>query len=120
MNELIMYWSSKTFYLRKLYASEAVKNHKVSDLPDVVKDAQTETVLKLYDTSSLGMGEISNNSKKSPSFANKGEAAIVIEYVEKLIRKGIKADQIAVITPYNYQVIHEGMKERLYRVSQSK
>ena len=113
MNELIMYWSSKTFYLRKLYASEAVKNHKVSDLPDVVKDAQTETVLKLYDTSFLGMGEISNNSKKCPSFANKGEAAIVIDYVEKLIRKGIKPDQIAVITPYNYRVIHEGKKERL-------
>ena len=106
MNELIMSWSSKTFYFGKLYASEAVKNHKISDLPDVfIKDDQTKTVLKLYDTSSLGMGEISNNSKKSPSFANKGEAAVVINYVEELIRKGMKPDEIAVITPYNYQVI---------------
>ena len=104
MNDLIMSWSSKKFYNGFLIASVIVKNHKLSNLPDVIKDDQTENVLIMFDTSSQGMKEINNNSQKSPSFANKGEAALVIHYVEELIKKGIKTNQIAVITPYNYQV----------------
>ena len=37
---------------------------------------------------------------------------VVIEYIEKLILKGITPIQIAVITPYNYQV--ELLKLTLY------
>ena len=105
MNALIMNWSSTTFYYGFLYAAESVKNHKLQDIPGVTLDSVTDSVLKLLDTASLGMTEISNNSKKASSFANKGEAAVVIDYVEKLVISGVTPDQIAVITPYNYQVL---------------
>ena len=108
MNANIMQWSSENFYFGKLYAAESVRNHKLQDLPGVILDGVTNSVLKLLDTAGMEMTEFSNKSKKAPSFANKGEAAVVIDYVEKLIRNGLTPDQIAVITPYNYQVTFRG------------
>ena len=104
MNSLIMNWSSTNFYNSSLQADSSVKNHKLSDLPGVYCDEVTNSVLKLIDTSGLDGTEISNDYKQPKSFANKEEAVLVIEYIEKLILKGITPIQIAVITPYNYQV----------------
>ena len=42
--------------------------------------------------------------KRAKSFGNMGEAAIVVDYVERLVSHGVTADMIAVIAPYNYQV----------------
>ena len=103
MNRLLSDWSSINFYHGSLKADESVKDQKLLDLPGVSSDKITKSVLKLIDTSGLNMIEISNNSK-SPSFANKEEAALAIKHVEKLIMKGVAPSSIAIITPYNYQV----------------
>ena len=111
MHEDIMDWSSKHFYLGKLYAAETVAKHKLSELPGVTNNPMTNIVLKLYDSKGQeGFEEISNNSKTGPSFANVSEAAIVVDCIEKLITNGLSADKIAVIAPYNYQVLEFMMR----------
>ena len=107
MNELIMTWSSKQFYLGKLYAAPAVSAHKLSGLAGVRGGVLTNTVLRMIDTAGQGLGECSSLSRSAPSFANLGEAAVVIDYVVKLIEHGIKPDQIAIISPYKAQVYNE-------------
>ena len=104
MNVKIMDWSSKNFYHQFLHAAESVAERRLPDLAGVANDSLTQLVLKFYDTSGQHLDEIKNSSKNAPSYANLGEAAIVIEYIKDLTSRGIKADQIAVITPYNYQV----------------
>ena len=104
MNEDIMDWSSTYFYLGKLYAAESVKHRRLCDIPDVVNNDFTKTVLKMFDTKDQGFTEMSNNARSGPSFANMGEAALVVDYVTKLISYGVKAEEIAIIAPYNYQV----------------
>ena len=104
MNVKIMDWSSKNFYHQFLYAADSVKERRLTDLSGVANDPFTQCVLKFYDTPGQKLDEMKNSSKNAPSYANLGEAAIVIKYIQELSRKGVTADQIAVITPYNYQV----------------
>ena len=104
MNEKIMDWSSKNFYHQFLYAAESVKGRRLTDLDGVANDPFAQCILKFYDTSGQQLDEIKNSSKNAPSYANLGEAAIVIKYIQELARRGVTSDQIAVITPYNYQV----------------
>ena len=106
MNSLIMDWSSRTFYLGKLYASSHVAEHKLSDLAHVVKCNLTQTVLMLMDTAGKGMGESKSVSKVAPSFANLGEAAIVVQHVKSLVQNGVKPSEIAIVTPYSLQVLY--------------
>ena len=110
MNEDIMIWSSKKFYHEMLYAAPSVKDHQLKDLQGVTNNPLTSTVLKLVDTTGVNMKEVSNNYKKAPSFANIGEAALVINHVKMLIKSGISDDQIAIITPYNFQVSKNTLK----------
>ena len=104
MNEKIMTWSSRNFYHGFLYAAEAVSDRHLCDLPGITSDSFTKCVLKLYDSACQNLREISNESKRAKSFGNMGEAAIVVDYVERLVSHGVTADMIAVIAPYNYQV----------------
>ena len=99
-----MGWSSTNFYHGKLYAASRVSEHKLCDLPGVAAKPLTATVLKMIDTAGKDLRECSSNSRSAPSFANLGEAAIVIDYVEKLIKLGVTANQIAIISPYKDQV----------------
>ena len=106
MNSLIMDWSSKTFYLGKLYASSHVAEHKLSDLAHVARCNLTQTVLMLMDTAGKGMDECKSASKVAPSFANLGEAAIVVQHVKSLVENGVKPREIAIVTPYSLQVLY--------------
>jgi superfamily I DNA and/or RNA helicase len=38
------------------------------------------------------------------TIAATGEAAVVVAHVQRLLRLGVRADQIGVITPYNAQL----------------
>ena len=105
MNKLIMTWSSKQFYQERLYAAPHVSDHRLCDLAGVPGGDLTNTVLRMIDTAGQGLGECSSLSRSAPSFANLGEAVIVIDYVLKLIDHGIKPDQIAIISPYKAQVV---------------
>ena len=104
MNSKIMDWSSTTFYHGKLYAAQTVANHKLSDLEHVTKSSLTDTVLLFIDTAGKGMTETKGSGKAAPSFANIGEASIVIHHVKSLINHGVKPEDIAIITPYILQV----------------
>lgn len=106
MNEMIMDWSSKHFYYGRLYAAPDVAAHRLSDLTGVKAGALTNTVLRFIDTVGKELRESSSLSRAAPSFANLGEAAIVIDYVLKLINHGLKPDQIAIISPYKAQVFN--------------
>ena len=106
MNEMIMDWSSKHFYYGRLYAAPDVAAHRLSDLTGVKAGALTNTVLRFIDTVGKELRESSSLSRAAPSFANLGEAAIVIDYVLKLIKHGLKPDQIAIISPYKAQVFN--------------
>ena len=99
-----MDWSSSTFYLGKLYASPLVSDQTLEELPGVSGTDLTRTVLRMIDTQGKHLTETACKSQSAPSFANLGEAAIVIDYVEKLIQHGLSPGQIAVITPYKAQV----------------
>ena len=116
MNEMIMTWSSKQFYHEKLYAAPDVSGHRLCDLAGVRAGVLTKTVLRTIDTAGKEMREYSSQSRSAPSFANLGEAAIVIDYVQKLLDHGIKPDQIAIISPYKAQVFNNGLD----RVGRSK
>ena len=99
-----MNWSSTNFYMSKLWASEQVAEHRLSDLPRVAAGPLTNTVLRLVDTKGKQLRECSSTSRCTPSYANLGEAAIVTDYVEKLVKQGVNPDQIAIISPYKAQV----------------
>lgn len=103
MNEAIMNFSSINFYSGKLTAHKSVKHQRLSDLPGVTKNDLTTTALQLFDTKGRGYSEISNNSAGGPSYANIGEAALIINYVKRLLEFGIKTEDIAIISPYKYQ-----------------
>ena len=107
MNEKIMAWSSTQFYQGGLYAAPDVSAHRLSDLAGVRAGVLTTTVLRLIDTAGQEMRECSSQSRSAPSFANLGEAAVVIDYVLKLTNHGIKPDQIAIISPYKAQVFNK-------------
>ena len=56
----------------------------------------------LIDTTGCDMSEMETEDQISK--ANEGEAALVVIHVKQLIAAGLKAEEIAVITPYNLQV----------------
>jgi len=57
----------------------------------------------LIDTTGCDMPEAKTEDEIST--ANEGEAAIVCVHVNNLIESGLRPQDIAVITPYNLQVI---------------
>ena len=102
--KLIMDWSSTNFYHGKLYAAPKVSDHKLADLPLVTTSPITNSVLRMIDTAGKGLRETSSPSRSASSLANLGEAAIVIDYIEILIKHGVKPEQIAIVSPYKAQV----------------
>ena len=104
MNSLIMRWSSTTFYQGKLSAAPLVADHKLSDLHNVVRCELTDTILMMIDTAGRNMQEAKSANKVAPSFANLGEAAIVVDHVKSLVEKGVRPQDIGVVTPYALQV----------------
>ena len=114
MNSLIMDWSSTTFYLGKLYPAPQVADHKLSDLGHVKNCELTNTVLMMIDTAGKGMEESKSKSKVAPSFANPGEAAVVVDHVKSLVKLGVKPGEIAIVTPYSLQVLYSSLFWFLY------
>ncbi|KAG2501054.1 hypothetical protein HYH03_000873 [Edaphochlamys debaryana] len=59
-------------------------------------------VLLLVDTAGCGYEE--HQEAEGSSYANEGEAKAVIAHVRRLLKRGISAPNIGIITPYNAQV----------------
>ena len=112
MHQDIANWASNAMYHGKLLSHESVRERKLIDLPQITAncsgagttssgDGIEHTTLMLIDTTGCDMHETSN---EAGSRYNEGEAAIVVSHVNSLISLGLRAQDIAVITPYNGQV----------------
>jgi len=112
MHEKIMHFPSDELYDSELIAADHVKTHLLKDLLyGVAETEDTREPLVFIDTQGGDFPEKVENEaigKKSvilgDSKSNEMEAAIVKMHVGKLITAGVKADDIAVVTPYNAQL----------------
>ncbi|KAG0273740.1 hypothetical protein BGZ95_010469 [Linnemannia exigua] len=121
MHEAIMDFPSAQLYQNLLVADESCRHWLLNDLPEVVKrrklaeeDSDTDHALVFLDTSMAGMSEETEDQDGNPissslsggpddSKLNRGEATTVVEYVKDLMKAGVTAGDIAIITPYSAQ-----------------
>ena len=112
MHQDISDWASNAMYNGKLVSHDSVKDRKLATLPLVAEklssqqdksesNAVEDAPLLLIDTTGCDMHETAN---EAGSRYNEGEAGIVVSHVQSLISLGLRAEDIAVITPYNGQV----------------
>ncbi|RVX68783.1 hypothetical protein B0A52_07669 [Exophiala mesophila] len=114
MHEKIMRFPSQELYEGKLVAAEAVKARLLTDLPYEVQSTEDTTEpLVFYDTQGGDFPERTEDDAETSasksrllgdSKSNEMEAALVAMHVEKLIDAGVRAEDIAVVTPYNAQL----------------
>jgi DNA polymerase alpha-associated DNA helicase A len=113
MHEKIMRFPSDELYESKLLAAEAVKDRLLKDMPYEVKDTEdTREPLVFWDTQGGDFPEKTEDDgvtkgkgmNLGDSKSNEAEAALVKMHVNNLAEAGIKAEDIAVVTPYNAQV----------------
>lgn len=114
MHEKIMRFPSDELYDSKLIAANFVKDRLLTDLPyDVTNTDDTLEPLVFWDTQGGDFAEkteddaVTKGSKGmslGDSKLNEAEAALVKMHVSNLIGAGLKAEDIAVVTPYNAQV----------------
>lgn len=124
MHETIMQYPSQALYDDKLVAADAVKLRLLKDLPYSVQETDdTREPLVFWDTQGGDFGETveeddgsakGRSSLLAESKVNELEALIVREHVGSLIDAGVKAEDIAIITPYNGQLalLSQMLKER--------
>mmetsp|Transcript_20073 Transcript_20073/g.43547 ORF Transcript_20073/g.43547 Transcript_20073/m.43547 type:complete len:1062 (+) Transcript_20073:135-3320(+) len=112
MHQDISDWASNAMYNGKLISHESVRDRQLLTLPLVAEKAKTQgdkeecdslekVTLMLVDTTGCDMHETAN---EAGSRYNEGEVNIVVAHVHSLISTGLRAEDIAVITPYNGQV----------------
>ncbi|KAI9781046.1 MAG: hypothetical protein M1835_004368 [Candelina submexicana] len=124
MHEKLMRFPSQVLYDSKLIAAEAVKARLLKDLPyEVNKTEDTSEPLVFWDTQGGDFPEKTEDEevgKKAgkglglgESKSNEMEAALVRYHVGNLVHAGVRAEDIAVVTPYNGQLalMSHGLKE---------
>lgn len=113
MHEKIMAFPSKALYESKLIAAGSVKVRLLADLPyEVQATEDTKEPLVFWDTQGGDFPEKlddedapkSKSSLLGESKSNDHEAAIVKMQVQNLVNAGVRATDIAVVTPYNGQL----------------
>ena len=125
MHERIMAFPSSALYEGKLMAAEAVKSRLLKDLPyDSIGDTEdTREPLVFFDTQGGDFpekteddegGAKGKSSLLAESKVNEHEAAIVASHVANLVAAGVKAEDIAIVTPYNGQLalLSQMLKDR--------
>lgn len=115
MHENIMTYPSTSLYDSGLIAAESAKTRLLKDLPYEVDDTDdTQEPLVFWDTQGGDFPEKGEDyqemaGKKGRLFggeskSNPSEALLVKLHVTNLIDAGVRAEDIAVITPYNAQL----------------
>ncbi|RDA85864.1 hypothetical protein CP532_4924 [Ophiocordyceps camponoti-leonardi (nom. inval.)] len=113
MHEAIMRFPSDELYESKLVAAEAVKARLLRDLEYGVEDSdETREPLVFIDTqggdyperTDSGDDKAKGKSLLSESKSNEMEAALVRQHVKRLMEAGVRAEDVAVVTPYNAQL----------------
>lgn len=122
MHEKIMRFPSVELYDSELIAAEHVKTRLLKDLPYEVEDTEdTHEPLVFFDTQGGDFPEKTEDEsggKRSAilgdSKSNEMEAAIVNIHVGRLVAAGVRAEDIAIVTPYNAQlaVLGQILKEK--------
>lgn len=117
-NEIIMGWSSRSFYDSKLLAASSVAHQtlKLQEAPAANITSEVVEVLMapmlFVDTGSLAMyredgGEPGAGGLPTDihqSRCNHGESRFLLHYAKTLVKAGLSPSAITVITPYNRQV----------------
>ncbi|KAM7208050.1 P-loop containing nucleoside triphosphate hydrolase protein [Naviculisporaceae sp. PSN 640] len=119
MHEKIMRFPSDELYEGKLVAADAVKERLLKDITayDVQDTDETSEPLIFIDTQGGDFPERNEDDQPSDakdtkkksilhadSKSNEMEAALVKQHVRKLVDAGVRAEDIAVVTPYNAQL----------------
>lgn len=118
MHETVMRFPSDELYESKLIAADSVKSRLLTDLEyGVTETDDTKEPLVFYDTQGGDFpetaekdeappadGKVHKSSLLSDSRSNALEAALVRQHVRSLIDAGVRAEDIAVVTPYNAQL----------------
>ncbi|KAF2759120.1 DNA helicase [Pseudovirgaria hyperparasitica] len=126
MHEKIMRFPSAELYEDKLTAAAAVKERLLRELGYGVQDSdETREALVFWDTQGGDFPERSEDDNNNngdaagktttttgnkmgmglrESKSNEAEAGLVKTHVHRLVAAGVKAEDIAVITPYNAQL----------------
>ena len=122
MHDKIMRFPSDELYESKLVAADSVKARLLTDLPYEVQDTEdTREPLVFYDTQGGDFPEKTEEplgARRSAilgeSKSNEMEVAVVQMHVGKLTEAGVRAEDMAVITPYNAQLaaLSSVLKER--------
>ncbi|NXC49988.1 SMBP2 protein, partial [Penelope pileata] len=102
MHQAIMEWASSELYGGRLTAHPSVAQHLLKDLPGVSSTEETTTPLLLIDTAGCGLLELEVEDEQSKG--NPGEVQLAGLHIQALVEAGVKAQDIAVIAPYNLQV----------------
>ncbi|NXQ24054.1 SMBP2 protein, partial [Alaudala cheleensis] len=102
MHRDIMEWASSELYGGRLSAHPSVAQHLLRDLPGVSSTEETSIPLLLIDTAGCGLFELEVEDEQSKG--NPGEVQLVGMHVQALVDAGVKAQDIAVVAPYNLQV----------------
>ncbi|KAF6103715.1 immunoglobulin mu DNA binding protein 2 [Phyllostomus discolor] len=102
MHRAIAQWASEALYEGRLTAHPSVADRLLRDLPGVAATEETGLPLLLVDTAGCGLSELEQEDDQSRG--NPGEVRLVGLHVQALVDAGVRAGDIAVITPYNLQV----------------
>ncbi len=100
MHEQIMPFSYDTFYDGSLTAHESVRQHVLSDLPQV--SGCDDSPVLFIDTAGAGWDE--EQEPEGLSRLNPNEGRLVLDQVNALCEAGLSPADIAVIAPYAAQV----------------
>lgn len=105
MHKDIMCFSSKELYGNKLIADKSVATHLLHQLKNVKTSINTTVPIIMIDTSDTHLSyEVKGGGMDKQSTANHYEVKVVISQIKKILRDGVKPNQIAIITPYKAQV----------------
>lgn len=101
MHEAIMRYPSMALYEGRLVAADAVMAHRLEDL-GVLPDPDRDAPRVFIDTAGAGFTE----KKRDPdrSTLNPEMAAATAREVERLLARGVRPTDLAVLTPYDAQV----------------
>ncbi|KAM9278212.1 DNA-binding protein SMUBP-2 isoform 1-T1 [Morus bassanus] len=102
MHQAIMQWASLEMYSGRLTAHPSVAQHLLKDLPGVTCTEETTSPLLLIDTAGCGLFELEVEDEQSKG--NPGEVQLAGLHIQALVEAGVKAQDIAVVAPYNLQV----------------
>ncbi|NWY53210.1 SMBP2 protein, partial [Chionis minor] len=102
MHQAIMQWASSEMYGGRLMAHPSVAQRLLKDLPGVASTEETTIPLLLIDTAGCGLFELEVEDEQSKG--NPGEVQLAGLHIQALVEAGVKAQDIAVVAPYNLQV----------------